>query len=188
MSGGDIGAKNGKLAVMVGGDVDILEKVRPLLNCYSASIAHMGSAGFGQHTKMSNQIIIAGQMIGVVEGLLYGFKAGLDLPKMVDLLSKGAANSLYFSYNVKISHSALTSYAPRMLRRDMEPGFFVEHFVKDMEIALDECKRMGICLPGLALVHQLYVSLKANGGSKNGTQALLKVLEQMNATQIPKLI
>ena len=94
VSGGDVGAKAGKLAVMVGGEAEDLEKVKPLINCYSASIAHMGAAGFGQHTKMANQVIIAGQMIGVVEGLMYGHKAGLDLPKMIDLLSKGAANSL----------------------------------------------------------------------------------------------
>ncbi len=177
VSGGDVGAKNGKLVVMVGGDAAAVEKMKPLMQCYSASIAHMGAAGFGQHTKMANQVIIAGQMIGVVEGLMYAYKAGVPLPQMIELLSKGAASSF-----------GLTSYAPRMLKRDMEPGFFVEHFVKDMEIALDECRRMSLALPGLALVHQLYVALKANGGAKNGTQALIKVLEQLNNVQIPKML
>lgn len=94
VSGGDIGAKAGKLVVMVGGEEKELETVKPFISCYGANIAYMGSAGFGQHTKMANQVIIAGQMIGIVEGIMYGYKAGLDLPKVLDLLSKGAANSL----------------------------------------------------------------------------------------------
>lgn len=135
----------------------------------------MGPAGAGQQTKACNQIIIASTMIGVCESLIYGHKAGLDLNQMINLLSKGAAGSF-----------SLEKLAPRMLRRDFEPGFYVEHFIKDLGIALEEARRMKLGLPGLALASQFYQALAAQGFEKKGTQALLLALESFNNTQVKK--
>lgn len=135
----------------------------------------MGEAGAGQHTKMVNQIMIANTMVGVCEALIYGHKAGLDLNQMIVLLNKGAAGSF-----------SLEKLAPRMLRRDFEPGFYVEHFIKDLGIALEEARRMKLGLPGLALASQLYQALGAQGYERKGTQALLLALEQMNGVQVRK--
>lgn len=135
----------------------------------------MGPAGAGQSTKAANQIIIANNMVGVCEGLLFGHKAGLDLNQMINLLSKGAANSF-----------SLEKLGPRMLRRDFEPGFYVEHFIKDLSIALEESRRMKLGLPGLGLATQLYQALAAQGGERKGTQALLTALETLNNTQVKK--
>ena len=137
------------------------------------NITHVGPAGQGQHTKMTNQILISTTMIGVVEALLYAYKAGLDLETVLKAVGSGAAGSW-----------SLANYTPRMLQRDFRPGFFVEHFVKDLEIALDEARRMDLCLPGLALAHQLYVALKAEGHGRLGTHSLLLAFEQMNATKV----
>lgn len=169
VSGGDVGAREARLSIMVGGDKDAFEAVLPLFEAMGKNIVYQGSAGAGQHTKMSNQIVVAGTMIGVCEGLLYGYKAGLDLETMLQSISKGAAACW-----------ALENLAPRILERNFDPGFFVEHFVKDMEIALKEATQMNLCLPGLSLVHQLYVSLKANGHGKKGTHALMLALEQLS--------
>jgi len=173
VSGGDVGARNATLSIMVGGDLEVVEAVRPLLGIVGKSIIHQGTAGSGQHTKMCNQIVIAGTMIGVCESLLYGFMAGLDLPTMLNSIQGGAAKCW-----------SLDNLAPRILRRDFDPGFFVEHFIKDMGIALKESVRMGLFLPGLALVHQLYVAVKAQGHGKAGTQALVLALEQMSGTEV----
>jgi 3-hydroxyisobutyrate dehydrogenase len=122
---------------------------------------------------MCNQIVIAGTMIGVCESLLYGYKAGLDLEIMLEAISGGAAGCW-----------TLNNLAPRILERNFDPGFFVEHFIKDMGIALDEAKRMGISLPGLALVHQLYLAVKAQGHGRLGTHALLLALEKMSNIEV----
>lgn len=140
VSGGDVGAKAGKLVVMIGGEAAAIEQCLPLLNCFSAECKNMGEAGAGQHTKMANQIMIGSTMVGLCEALIYGHKAGLQLDQLIQLLSKGAAGSF-----------SLEKLAPRMLRRDFEPGFYVEHFVKDLGIALDEAKRMGIAMPSTAM-------------------------------------
>jgi 3-hydroxyisobutyrate dehydrogenase len=169
VSGGDVGAKEARLSIMVGGDADVVESVRPLLECMGKTIVHQGAAGAGQHTKMVNQILIAGTMIGVCEALLYGFKAGLDLNTVLKSVGSGAAGS-----------KALEVLAPRMLRGDFEPGFFVEHFIKDMGIALAEAERMNLALPGLALVKQLYEAVRAQGYGRKGTQALLLALEHLS--------
>jgi len=137
------------------------------------NLVHQGPAGSGQHTKMCNQIVIAGTMIGVCESLLYGFRAGLDLPTMLSSIQGGAAKCW-----------ALDNLAPRILQRDFAPGFFVDHFIKDMGIALKESARMGLFLPGLALVHQLHLAVKAQGHGKLGTQALMLALEQMSRTVV----
>jgi len=175
VSGGDVGAKAGKLVVMIGGDSAALERCLPLLNCYSAECKNMGEAGAGQHTKASNQIMIGSTMVGLCEALVYGHKAGLQLDQLIALLSKGAAGSF-----------SLEKLAPRMLKRDFDPGFYVEHFVKDLGIALEESKAMGLQVPGTDLAFKLYTELRDNGGAKNGTQALLTTLEKMNNTEVKK--
>ena len=175
VSGGDVGAREGKLVIMTGGEQAVFEAMTPIFKSYGTNIKLMGGAGKGQHTKMVNQIAIVNNMMGVVEALLYGYKAGLDLEKVIETIGGGAAAS--FSLNV---------LGPRMLKRNFEPGFYVEHFLKDLEIALEEARRMNLCLPGLALVKQFYQSLVAIGGEKMGTQALLLVLERMNNVDLSK--
>jgi 3-hydroxyisobutyrate dehydrogenase len=169
VSGGDVGAKNAALSIMVGGDPSVLESVRPLLECMGKTIVHQGPAGAGQHTKMVNQILIASGMVGVCEALLYGHKAGLDLKTVLLSVGGGAAGSW-----------SLNNLGPRILDRNFEPGFFVEHFIKDMGIALDEARRMNIALPGLALANQLYLAVQAQGYGRKGTHALMLALEQLS--------
>jgi 3-hydroxyisobutyrate dehydrogenase len=169
VSGGDVGAKNAALSIMVGGETDAVEAVKPLLECMGKTIVHQGPAGAGQHTKMVNQVLIASNMIGVCEALLYGYKAGLDLKTVLQSVGGGAAASW-----------SLNNLGPRIIDRNFEPGFFVEHFIKDMGIALDEAKRMGIVLPGLALANQLYVAVKAQGYGRKGTHALMLALESLS--------
>lgn len=168
VSGGDVGARNATLSIMVGGDEDDVLRVRPLLEIMGSTVVHLGGPGAGQHTKMMNQILIASGMIGVCEALLYAQQAGLDLEKALEAVSGGAAGSW-----------SLSNYGPRMLAGDFDPGFFVDHFVKDMGIALDEAETMGLPVPGLALAHQLYVSLQARGGGQRGTQALLLAMADL---------
>lgn len=169
VSGGDVGARNATLSIMIGGDPPIIEQVMPLFQTMGKRIMHQGGPGAGQHTKMSNQIVIAGTMVGVCESLVYGYKAGLNLEALVDCIRGGAAACW-----------ALDNLAPRVIKRDFAPGFFVEHFIKDMGIALAEAERMGIALPGLALVHQLYLAVRAQGHGRAGTQALVLALEDMS--------
>ena len=173
VSGGDVGAKNGTLSIMVGGDKETVDAIMPLLDIMGGNIIYEGKAGSGQHTKMCNQITIAGTMIGVCESLLYAYKAGLDLDVMLQAISGGAAGCW-----------TLSNLAPRVVKRNFEPGFYVEHFVKDMEIALDEAKRMNLFLPGLALVHQLYKAVEAQGYSKKGTHALMLALEDISKVKV----
>lgn len=169
VSGGDIGAKNAALSIMIGGDQEIVDALQPCFAAMGKTIVHQGAAGAGQHTKMANQILIATNMIGVCESLLYGFKAGLDLATMLQSVGPGAAGSW-----------SLSNLGPRMMANNFDPGFFVEHFIKDMGIALAEAKRMGLSLPGLALSEQLYLSVKAKGWGRNGTHALMLALSEMS--------
>jgi 3-hydroxyisobutyrate dehydrogenase len=169
VSGGDVGARNATLSIMIGGDPPIIERVMPLFQAMGKRIMHQGGPGAGQHTKMSNQIVIAGTMVGVSESLVYGYKAGLSLEALVECIRGGAAACW-----------ALDNLAPRVIKRDFAPGFFVEHFIKDMGIALAEAERMGIALPGLALVHQLYLAVRAQGHGRAGTQALVLALEELS--------
>lgn len=166
VSGGDVGAKEARLSIMVGGDAEVIEAIRPLLECMGKTIVHQGPAGAGQHTKMVNQILISTNMIGVCEALLYAYKAGLDLKTVLQSVGGGAAASW-----------SLNNLAPRIMDRNFEPGFFVEHFIKDMGIALEESKKMGLVMPGLALANQLYLSVQAHGYGRKGTQALMLALE-----------
>jgi 3-hydroxyisobutyrate dehydrogenase len=174
VSGGDVGARNATLSIMVGGDAKAVERVRPLLEVLGKTIIHQGGPGAGQHTKMVNQILIATGIIGVCEALLYGYRAGLDLERVLESVSGGAAGSW-----------SLSNYGPRMLAGNFDPGFAVDHFVKDMGIALTEAKRMRLSLPGLALAEQLYVALQAQGGGRRGVHALLLALASLSNLEWP---
>jgi 3-hydroxyisobutyrate dehydrogenase len=170
VSGGDVGARGAKLAIMVGGERAAFDRVAPLLRLMGENIAYMGPPGAGQHTKMANQIHIATTMIGVVECLLYAQRAGLDLIQVIELIGKGAAGSW-----------SLNNYGPRIARGNFDPGFFVKHFVKDMDIALKEARRMKLALPGLALAHQFYTATMAIGLENLGTHSLYKLFERLNS-------
>lgn len=169
VSGGDVGAVEGTLAIMVGGDFGAYKKALPFFRIMGKNIAYMGKAGNGQHTKMSNQILIAGTMTGVVESLLYAYKSGINLDEVIDVIGKGAAASW-----------SINNLGRRIAKRDFKPGFFIKHFIKDMGIALEEAKRMKLSLPGLALANQFYLSAVSLGFENLGTQGLYKVFEKMN--------
>jgi 3-hydroxyisobutyrate dehydrogenase len=173
VSGGDIGAKNATLSIMVGGDRKAVQAVTPLFELLGKKIVHQGGPGTGQQAKLCNQIVIAGTMVGVCESLLYGYKAGLDLNRMLDSIRGGAAACW-----------TLDNLAPRILQRDFDPGFFVEHFIKDMGLALEESKRMGLVLPGLTLVHQLYQTAQTLGHGRSGTHALMLALEDLSKIHV----
>lgn len=166
VSGGDIGAQNGTLSIMIGGDATVVESIRPILETFGTNIVYQGEAGAGQHTKMCNQIAIASGMIGVCESIAYGIKAGLTMENVLKSISSGAAGSW-----------SLSNLAPRILQGNLEPGFYIKHFIKDMKIALDEAERMNIQLPGLQLVKNMYDTLQAQGYGEKGTQALIKYYE-----------
>lgn len=164
VSGGDIGAKEARLAIMIGGDRATYEHCLSLFEIMGQNIVYQGEAGSGQHTKMCNQIAIASGMIGVCEAVAYAEKSGLDPETVLKSISTGAAGSW-----------SLSNLAPRMLKEDFEPGFFVKHFIKDMGIALEETNHMQMNAPGLELAHKLYNELAQNGDENKGTQALLKL-------------
>jgi 3-hydroxyisobutyrate dehydrogenase len=171
VSGGDVGAKHAALSIMIGGDTTSVQAVMPLFELLGNKIVHQGEPGTGQQSKLCNQIVIAGTMVGVCESLLYGYKAGLDLNRMLDSIRGGAAACW-----------TLDNLAPKILQRNFDPGFFVEHFFKDMGIALEESKRMGLVLPGLTLVHQLYQTVQTLGHGRSGTHALILALETLAQT------
>lgn len=173
VSGGDVGARNATLSIMAGGDRETMECVRPLFECLGNKIVYQGGAGSGQDAKLCNQIVIAGTMVGVCESLLYGFTAGLDLTQMLESIRGGAAACW-----------TLDNLAPKILQRHFDPGFFVEHFVKDMGIALEEAKRMDLTLPGLTLVHELYQLVQASGHGRSGTHALMLALEEQSGVRV----
>jgi 3-hydroxyisobutyrate dehydrogenase len=169
VSGGDVGAKNAALSIMIGGDKAVVDAITPLFEVMGKTIVHQGGPGAGQHTKMVNQILISSTMVAMCEGLLYAYKAGLDVETVLKSVSVGAAGS-----------KSLDIYGSRLLARNFEPGFYVEHFIKDMGIALAEAERMNLCLPGLALAKQLYESVRAQGYGRKGTQALLLAMEAIS--------
>ncbi len=173
VSGGDAGAKQGTLSIMVGGDPSAFEAVKPVLGVFGKLLVHHGAAGCGQHAKLCNQITIAGTMVGVCEALLYAHQAGLDGEKLLESIRQGAAGCW-----------ALDHLAPKILQRDFAPGFFVEHFIKDMGIALVEANRMGLLLPGLAVVHKLYQAVQTYGHGRSGTHALFLALEHVSPTHL----
>lgn len=163
VSGGDLGAKNGTLSIMVGGDEATFTAVYDVLKVFGDNVIYQGQAGAGQHTKMCNQIAIASGMIGVSEAMAYGLAAGLTMDKVLQSITTGAAGSW-----------GLTNLAPRMIKGDYEAGFYIKHIVKDMGIALRECAQMNITLPGLALANDMYTKLVAAGYGEEGTQALIR--------------
>lgn len=164
VSGGDLGAKNGTLTVMVGGDETAFETVRPLFEAFSGSLNLFGPAGSGQHTKMVNQIMVAGTMTGMTEMLVYAKAAGLKLEEVIKTVNGGAAQNW-----------SLGNYAPRIITEDYSPGFFVKHFVKDLKIVLDEAAKMNLDLPATKQAYDLYEMLQDKGHGDDGTQALIKL-------------
>lgn len=169
VSGGDVGAREARLSIMIGGQPEVVEALQPCWQAMGKTIVHQGGPGTGQHTKMMNQVLIATNMIGVCEALLYAYRAGLDLETAMKSVASGAAASW-----------SLSNLGPRIIANQFDPGFFVEHFIKDMGIALDESRRMGLSMPGLALAQQLYLSLAAQGHARDGTQALELALAAMS--------
>lgn len=167
VSGGDVGAKNGALSIMVGGDKEIFEKVLPIFKLMGKNIVWQGKAGSGQHTKMCNQIAIAGNMMGVCETIAYAEKSGLDPERVLKSIETGAAASW-----------SLSNLAPRMIKGDFEPGFYVKHFIKDMNIALSEAKDMNLETPALKLSKSLYDELEKEGKGDCGTQVLYKLIDR----------
>lgn len=174
VSGGDVGARNGTLVIMVGGDKDAFEKALSVFEPLGKTIELQGDAGAGQHTKMTNQLAIAAGMIGVCEALVYAHKAGLDLDRTLATISGGAAGSW-----------SLSNYGPRLLKGDLEPGFKVDHFIKDLGIALAEASRMNVVLPGASLAQQLYIGVRSQGLGQKGTQSLAVVLAQLAKADFP---
>jgi 3-hydroxyisobutyrate dehydrogenase len=170
VSGGDVGAREARLSIMIGGEPEVVAALAPLWEAMGKTFVRQGGAGAGQHTKMVNQILIATGMIGVCEALLYGYRAGLDLERVLESVASGAAGSW-----------SLSNYGPRIIAGNFDPGFFVEHFLKDMAIALDEARRMGLSLPGLALARELYLSVRAHGWGNRGTHALQLALARLSA-------
>ncbi len=164
VSGGDIGARNAALSIMVGGEKDDFDAILPLFELMGKNIVYQGKAGSGQHTKMCNQIAIAAGMMGVCESLAYAKKSGLDPETVLKSIESGAAGSW-----------GLSNLAPRIIKDDFAPGFYVKHFIKDMTIAIESADAMGVNLPGLKLARQLYDKLAAEGGADSGTQALFKL-------------
>lgn len=168
VSGGQLGAINGTLSIMMGGKKEVVDSILPLFEAFGKNMVYQGAAGAGQHAKMCNQVTIAGTMIGVCEALLYGAKAGLNLDNLLASITKGAAGCW-----------TLDVLAPKIVKADYAPGFSVDNFVKDLTIALEEAEAMRLSLPGLALVKQLYISLQAMGRGADGTQALYQVLQKL---------
>jgi 3-hydroxyisobutyrate dehydrogenase len=169
VSGGDIGARNAALSIMIGGDEQTVAGLDPLWQLMGKTIVRQGGPGAGQHTKMVNQTLIASNMIGVCEALLYGYKAGLDLNTVLKSVSSGAAGSW-----------SLSNLGPKIIDNNFDPGFFVEHIIKDMGIVLEEARRMNLSLPGLALSQQLYIALAAQGHARSGTHALTLALATLS--------
>ena len=169
ITGGDVGAREGTLSIMVGGDTDTVAQIQPLLQLIGKTVVYQGGPGNGQHAKLCNQIVIAGTMIGVCESLLYGHRAGLNLEAMLQSIRSGGAACW-----------TLDNLAPRILKKDFEPGFLIDHFVKDLGIALAQAQRMNLILPGLQLAYELYHIAQEHRLGKRGTQALYLALETIS--------
>ena len=174
VSGGDIGAREARLSIMIGGDEQAVAALDPCWRVMGKTVVRHGDPGTGQHAKMVNQILIASNMIGVCEALLYGYRAGLDLNRVLESVGPGAAGSW-----------SLSNLGPRIIAGNFAPGFFVEHFIKDIGIALAEARRLNLALPGLALANQLYIALAAHGHAKRGTHALQLALAKLSGLEWP---
>ena len=174
VSGGDVGARTAALSIMVGGPANVVEAVMPCFSLMGATIVRQGDHGAGQHTKMVNQILVASTTVAMSEGLLYAARAGLDLETVLSSVGSGAAGSW-----------TINNLAPRVLRGDFAPGFFVDHFIKDFAIAVEESDRMGISLPGLENARALYRALQTQGHGQKGTQALILALCELSGLTWP---
>lgn len=163
VSGGEIGAINGKLSIMAGGDRAAFEALRPVFEAMGANINHLGPAGAGQHCKLVNQTVIAGTMLGVAEGIAYAMRSGLDPAQVLAAIGTGAASSFL-----------LGGLGPKMIAGDYAPGFMIEHIAKDLRLAADEAGRMGLDLEGLSTALRRYVGLREAGHAREGTQALIR--------------
>ena len=170
VSGGDVGAKNGTLSIMCGAESHVFNAVKPILDVMGSTIVLQGGPGSGQHTKMCNQIAIASNMIGVMEALLYARNSGLDPMIVLSSIGSGAAGSW-----------SLSNLYPRVVEGDYDPGFYIIHFIKDMEIAVKEAASMGLKLPGLNMALEFYKELDRAGDGLLGTQAIYKILDRMNS-------
>ena len=171
VSGGDVGARNGTLSIMIGGDQETVEALAPCWDAMASTWVLQGGPGAGQHTKMVNQTLVGAGMVGVCEALLYGYRAGLDLETVMQSIASGAAGSW-----------SLSNLGPRIINGNFDPGFFVEHFIKDMGIVLAEARKMNLALPGMALAEQLYLALAAQGHGKKGTHSLILALAKLSGT------
>ena len=174
VSGGDVGAKNGTLSIMIGGDRETVDALSPCWDAMASTWVWQGGPGAGQHTKMVNQTLVGAGMIGICEALLYGYRAGLDLEKVLRSVSSGAAGSW-----------SLSNLGPRMIAGNLDPGFYVEHFIKDIGIALTESRQMGLKLPGMELAERLYQELAAQGHGRLGTHSLILALAKMSDVDWP---
>jgi 3-hydroxyisobutyrate dehydrogenase len=172
VSGGDVGARNGTLSIMIGGDAKTVEQLEPFWKAMGSKWVRHGGPGAGQHAKMANQILVGAGMIGICEALLYAHRTGLDLNNVIESTASGAAGSW-----------ALSNLAPRIIRGDFKPGFFVEHFLKDLAIILEESRRVNLRLPGVELAERLYKEVAALGRSRSGTQALIFALAKINGEE-----
>jgi 3-hydroxyisobutyrate dehydrogenase len=170
VSGGDVGAREARLSIMVGGSEEAFQRCLPFFKLMGANIVHQGPAGSGQHTKMCNQIAIASGMLAICEALIYAEKSGLDPRKVLSSIEKGAAGSW-----------SLSNLGPRILEGNFEPGFYIKHFIKDMTIALESARSLGIHLPGLELTLQSYRKLQAMGMDDKGTQSLFHLYQSGEA-------
>lgn len=169
VTGGDIGAKNGTLVIMVGGEEEIFEEVKPYFNEMGSVVSFMGEeSGLGQHTKLANQIGIAGSIIGTCEALLYAAKTGIDLELFIETIKGGSAGSWQ-----------LTNMGPRIVKKNFEPGFYIKHFIKDMKLALEECEKINLKLQGLELVYSIYEKVKDTKEEELGIQGLYKILQKI---------
>ncbi|GAB1612515.1 oxidoreductase [Mammaliicoccus lentus] len=166
VSGGDVGAKNAALTIMVGGDQEAYNQVEDIFNLLGKNVVYQGKSGNGQHTKLSNQIAIAAGMLGVAEAIIYAEEAGLDIDKVFNSIEHGAAGSW-----------SLSNLGPRMVKEDYAPGFYVKHFIKDMKLAIEESEKMGLYMPGLLKAKEVYDALSEAGYDDNGTQAVIQLLK-----------
>ena len=176
VSGGEQGAIKGTLSIMVGGDAEVFERCKPIFEAMGKNIAHVGSNGMGQTVKLVNQILVAGNLNAVVEGLVFSQKAGVDLDKAINAIKGGAAGSWQ-----------LENLAPRIIKRDFSPGFMVDLMQKDLRLIMETAAAMKTPLPVTSLIHQMYYSLQSSGEGKSGTQALVKALESLADVEVRQL-
>ncbi|MCL1855993.1 MAG: NAD(P)-dependent oxidoreductase [Clostridia bacterium] len=172
VTGGDVGARNATLSILVGGDVASFERLTPCFTLMGKHITHFGKAGMGQQAKLANQTAIAGLMFSVCESLLYAYETGLDVRAWLETVGGGAAGSM-----------ALNNLGPRILDGNFAPGFYSEHFLKDLELCVAECRRMKLVLPGLGLAEQMYRLVVANGRGQDGTQTLIRALAALSGRE-----